>query len=381
MLKNSFWLTQNAGGLILLDKIEDAIQDIRDGKIIIVVDDENREAEGDFVCASEHCSPELINYMAKYGRGLICTAMTASRLDELRLPMMVSSNTSQYETAFTVSVDAKDDTTTGISAFERSITSKRLADPAFGPEDFVAPGHSFPLRARDGGVLVRAGHTEAAVDLARLAGLQPSGVICEIMNEDGTMARLTDLIPLAKELGLRLISIEDLIAYRRRTEVMVTRVRERKLRTEQGEFTAIVFRETLSGNEHVALVNPNWDKTGPWVRVHNECFFGDVFGDQSCPCSSRKDQALQWIAQNGGIFIYFSPRAEIGHAESSKLDCCPLAKDATGPTRRHDPRVYGIGSQILADLGAQKIRLLTSTPQRYAGIGGFGLEVVETSAF
>lgn len=364
----------------MLDKIEDAIEDIKNGKIIIVVDDENREAEGDFVCASELCSPELINYMAKYGRGLICTAMTASRLDELRLPMMVSSNTSQYETAFTISVDAKDDTTTGISAFERSITSQRLADPKFGPEDFVAPGHSFPLRARDGGVLVRAGHTEAAVDLSRLAGLAPSGVICEIMNEDGTMARLADLIPLAKELGLKLISIEDLIAYRRRTEVLVSRVKERKLKTKWGEFSAVVFRETLSGVEHVALINPNWDKKGPWVRVHNECFFGDVFGDQNCPCASRKDQALEWIAREGGIFIYLTPNQE-HQSEHSKLDDCPLSKNASGPVRRHDPRVYGIGSQILSDLGAHQIRLLTSTPQRYAGIGGFGLEVVETSAF
>lgn len=365
----------------MLDKIEDAIQDIKDGKIIIVVDDENREAEGDFVCASELCTPELINYMAKYGRGLICTALTASRLDELRLPMMVSSNTSQYETAFTISVDAREDTTTGISAFERSITSQRLADPSFSADAFVAPGHSFPLRAKDGGVLVRAGHTEAAVDLSRLAGLQPSGVICEIMNEDGTMARLADLIPLAKELGLKLISIEDLIAYRRRTEVLVQRVSERKMVTPEGEFTAIIFRESLNGTEHVALVNPNWEANSPWVRVHNECFFGDVFNDKNCACGPKKNQALAWIAKHGGVFIYLSSRQENTTLEHHKISACPLGKEQSGPIRRHDPRIYGIGSQILSDLGCQKIRLLTSTPQRYAGIGGFGLEVIEHSAF
>jgi 3,4-dihydroxy 2-butanone 4-phosphate synthase/GTP cyclohydrolase II len=295
--------------------------------------------------------------------------------------MMVQSNSSQYETAFTVSVDAKNDTTTGISAWDRSITSIRLADPAFGPQDFVTPGHSFPLRARKGGVLVRAGHTEAAVDLSRLAGLKPAGVICEIMLEDGTMARLKDLVPMAQKLGLRIISIEDLIAYRRRTEHLVKQIMTRRLRTPWGEFQAVVFKEELHDVEHVALVKP-WGDSVPLVRVHNQCFFADVFQDQDCHCVTRRGAALERIGREGGIFLHLGSARSDMPTEMCRV-ACPLSGQADSQTiaMRQDQRSYGIGSQILSELGASQIRILSSNPHRIAGLGGFGLEITGTESF
>ncbi len=365
--------------------IEEALDDFKQGRMIIVVDDEDRENEGDLLMAAEKVTPEAINFMATYGRGLVCTPMTAERCDELDLPAMVTNNTDSHETAFTVSVDAKGKTTTGISAHERAITIKTLLDPGTKPEDLSRPGHVFPLRAKNGGVLRRAGHTEAAVDLARMAGMYPAGVICEIMKDDGTMARVPELMEFATRHGLKIITIADLINYRRRTEKLVERVGEAKLPTRYGEFTVVAFNSVLDGKEHLALVKGDvTTEESVLVRVHSECLTGDVFGSARCDCGDQLGQAMRMIEQEGrGILLYMRQEGRgIGLANKIKAyHLQDMGKDTVEANELlgfpADLRDYGIGAQILAGLGVKKIRLLTNNPRKIAGIEGYGLEVVE----
>ncbi len=370
-----------------LATIEEAIEEYRKGRFVIIVDDEDRENEGDLTLPAQFCSPEAINFMARHGRGLVCISLPGQRCDELQLPMMVDPrvNTSHFGTPFTISVEARHGVTTGISAADRARTVEVITDPATRPGDLVMPGHMFPLRARDGGVLVRAGQTEASVDLARLAGLRPAAVLCEIMNADGTMARVPQLKRFAGRHGLKIVSVKDLIAYRMQRERLVERVAEAKLPTPEGEWRMIAYRAMTDPDEHMALVMGDLSKGGPaLVRVHSQCVTGDVFGSLRCDCGEQLAAAMQRIAREGrGVVLYMRQEGRgIGlhnkirayNLQDQGLDTVE-ANEALGfPADRRD---YGIGMQILVDLGVREMRLMTNNPAKRAGLEGYGLSVVE----
>ncbi|MDO8717197.1 MAG: bifunctional 3,4-dihydroxy-2-butanone-4-phosphate synthase/GTP cyclohydrolase II [Dehalococcoidales bacterium] len=369
-----------------LSSIEDVIKDIKAGKFVITVDDEDRENEGDLIMAAEKVTPDAINFMAKHARGLICIPVTGQRLDELKIPLMVSENTSKFTTAFTVPVDAKDKVTTGISAADRAETIKAMINPASKPDDLARPGHMFPLRAREGGVMVRAGHTEAVIDLAKMAGLYPAGIICEIMNENGTMARLPQLEVMAKKFGIKIISIAGLIAYRRRHEKLVHRLAEAKLPTKYGLFSAVAYKSDIDPEEHFALVLGDISGKEPvLVRVHSECLTGDVFGSLRCDCGEQVALAMQSIAKEGrGVFLYMRQEGR-GIGFHNKVRAYELQDQGQDTIEANislgfapDLRDYGIGAQILADLGLHKIRLLTNNPKKVIGLEGYGLKVTDT---
>jgi 3,4-dihydroxy 2-butanone 4-phosphate synthase / GTP cyclohydrolase II len=366
--------------------IENAIDAIARGEAVVVVDDANRENEGDLIIAAEKTTPDTMAFMVRHTSGVICMPLEGARLDELQLPMMVAENTTAYRTAFTVSVDAKRDTTTGISAADRTTTVHALIDSQTRPDDLARPGHIFPLRYREGGVLKRAGHTEAAVDLARLAGLSPAGVLAEVVNDDGTMSRLPELERFASEHGLSMISIADLIRYRRHREKLVRRISEARIPTKYGEFTAYVFESLLDGTEHMAFVRGEVaGRSNVLVRVHSECLTGDVFGSIRCDCGLQLDLALERVAEeNEGVIVYLRGHEGRGIGLGHKLRAYTLQDQGRDTVEANvelgfpvDSREYGIGSQILVDLGITTMRVMTNNPAKYGGLEGYGLEIVE----
>ncbi len=371
---------------VKLDTIEEAIEEIRNGKIIIVVDDEDRENEGDFICAAECITPEIVNFMATHGRGLICTPLSEERCEELGLELMVGRNTAQHETPFTVSIDLLGHgCTTGISASDRAKTIKALVDPAIKPDDFGRPGHIFPLRAKSGGVLRRSGHTEAGIDFARLAGFKPAAVLVEILNEDGSMARLPDLRKVADKHNLKLVSIKDLIAYRLKNESLIKREIGIKMPTDFGSFDLIAYRQLSTGELHMALVKGSWDENEPvLVRVHSSCVTGDIFGSCRCDCGAQLHGAMQMVEKEGkGVVLYMNQEGR-GIGLLNKLKAYKLQEQGRDTVEANlelgfkmDERDYGIGAQILRDLGIGKIRLISNNPVKRAGLMGYGLEIVE----
>lgn len=369
----------------VLADIEEAIEEIRQGRIVILVDDEDRENEGDLTMAAEKVTPEAVNFMTKYGRGLLCLSLTPEKIETLDLAMMVSNNKSKFGTAFTVSIEAARGITTGISAYDRALTIQTAIDDDSTSADVVSPGHVFPLRARRGGVLVRAGQTEGSMDLARLAGLKPAGVICEVMNEDGTMARLPDLKIFAEEHGLKICTIKDLIQYRMKTERLVRRGAETTLPTEYGDFRLIVYENDVDKHNHVALIKGEINsEEAMLVRVHSECLTGDVFGSKRCDCGPQLERAMCMVAAEGqGIILYMQQEGRgIGllnkiRAYALQDQGCDTVEANVRLGFKPDLRDYGIGAQMLADLGVRKMRLMTNNPTKIVGLEGYGLEVVE----
>lgn len=372
-----------------LNTIEEAIEDIKQGRVVIVVDDENRENEGDFLTAARNITPEIINFMVTHGRGLVCAPLVEDHCDALGLELMVSSNSAAYETPFTVSVDLNGHgCTTGISAADRSKTIKALIDPSIKPEELGKPGHIFPLRAKKGGVLRRAGHTEAAIDLARLAGFEPAGVIVEILNEDGSMARLPQLIEIAKRFDLKLVSIEDLIKYRIKTESLIEKVIDVKMPTETGEFDLHLYKNTNTEEEHLVLTKGDVSGDEPvLLRVHSSCMTGDIFGSCRCDCGPQLDRSMKMIEEEGrGAIVYMNQEGR-GIGLTNKLKAYKLQEEGYDTLEANlklgfkgDERDYGIGAQIIRDLGISKIRLMSNNPTKRTGLIGYGLEIVENVA-
>lgn len=370
----------------ILDPIEDAIEAIKNGKVIIVVDDEDRENEGDFVCAAEMVSPEIVNFMATHGRGLICAPLIEDRCEQLGLDLMVGNNTAAFETPFTVSVDLiGHGCTTGISASDRAKTILALVDEGIHPSELGKPGHIFPLKAKRGGVLRRAGHTEAAIDFARLAGLKPAGVLVEIMNEDGSMARLEDLVKVRDRFQLKLVSIKDLIAYRLKNETLITKEIDVDMPTEWGSFELVAYRQTNTQEIHLALCKGTWEKDEPvLVRVHSSCATGDIFGSCRCDCGPQLHAAMQRVEQEGkGVVLYMHQEGR-GIGLINKLKAYKLQEEGMDTVQANlalglpmDGRDYGVGAQILRDLGISKLRLLSNNPQKRVGLLGYGLEIIE----
>jgi len=370
----------------MLNTIESALEDLKQGKLLIVVDDEDRENEGDFITAARNVTPEIINFMSKHGRGLICAPLTEDRCAELKLNLMVENNTVLHQTPFTVSVDLiGNGCTTGISAHDRAKTVQALIDPNTKPEDLGRPGHIFPLRAKNEGVLRRSGHTEATVDLARLAGFEPAGVLVEIMNDDGTMARLPELMEIAKKFDLKIISIKDLIAYRLRTETLIKEEVRVHMPTKHGDFELVAFKQTNTGENHLALVKGNWEKDEPvLVRVHSSCFTGDILHSLRCDCGEQLQAAMEMVEAAGkGVVLYMNQEGR-GIGLFNKLKAYKLQEEGKDTVEanlalgfKNDQRDYGVGAQILRHLGVSKIKLLSNNPRKRAGIMGYGLEIVE----
>ena len=368
-----------------LATMEEALEDLRNGRFLVVVDDENRENEGDLILAAEKATPEAVNFMAYHARGLVCMPVTGERLDELNIPLMVdSSNSAKHGTAFTVSIDYKKGTTTGISAQDRAATIKAITDPNVTADDFLRPGHLLPLRYQPGGVLARPGHTEASIDLARLAGLYPAGVVCEIMNADGTMSRLPELEEFCAEHDLKLITIAQIIAYRRRAETLVRSVAEARLPTERGLFRMVAFEGTAEPGEHIALVMGTWEPDEPvLVRIHSECLTGEVFGSLRCDCGAQMNEALNMITTEGkGVFLYMRQEGR-GIGLHNKVKAYSLQDTGMDTVEANhslgfaaDMRHYGMGAHMLLELGVRKVRLLTNSPRKIVGLSGYGLELV-----
>lgn len=366
--------------------VEDALPAVKAGRLIIIVDDEDRENEGDLMVAAENVTPDIINFMTKYGRGLICLPLTKERLEELHLPLMVQDNTARFQTAFTVSIDAKEGIATGISAYDRAKTVMTAIDPATKPTDLARPGHIFPLQAKEGGVLARAGQTEAAVDLARLAGLTPAGVICEIMNEDGTMARMPELEMISQEHDIPVLTIADLIKYRMKNECLIKKIDQADLPTEHGHFQIVVFEDIIHHENHIALIKGEIDKNVPLlVRAHSQCLTGDTFSSCRCDCGEQLHRAMDMIEKEGrGVILYILNHEGRGIGLTNKIRAYAIQDkgvDTVEANRRlgfkPDQRDYGIGAQILVSLGLKKIRLITNNPRKFIGLAGYGLEIVD----